>query len=134
MLHGAWLEGYVTSKKKAPVDEIKDKVDGQKIIVPNSEYEDWLEADQQVFSFLLTSISMEILVRIAMEKMVVEVWTKLEEEFTSQTRARTMRGILTHGVDQNLRRLQPLRDVVQRLLREGLTDTYLLWTFVSHHI
>jgi hypothetical protein len=99
MLHGAWLEGYVTSKKKALVDEIKDKVDGQKIIVPNSEYEDWLEADQQVFSFLLTSISMEILVRIAMEKMVVEVWTKLEEESTSQTRARTIRGILTHGVD-----------------------------------
>jgi hypothetical protein len=31
-------------------------------MVPNSEYEDWLVADQQVFSFLLASVSKEILV------------------------------------------------------------------------
>jgi hypothetical protein len=39
-LHGARLEGYVTSKKKAPATEIEDKVDDHKIMVPNSEYED----------------------------------------------------------------------------------------------
>jgi hypothetical protein len=92
-LRGARLEGYVTGKKKAPTDEIEDKVDGQKIMVPNSEYEDWLAADQQVFNFLLASVSKEILVRIAMAKPVAGAWTKLEEHFTSQTRAR---AISTH--------------------------------------
>jgi hypothetical protein len=64
-------------------------------MVPNSEYEDWLAADQQVFNFLLASVSKEILIRIAMAKTVVEAWTKLEDQFTSQTRAHTISTRMT---------------------------------------
>jgi hypothetical protein len=40
-----------------------------------------------------------------------------------------------YGVAQkHIRRLQPLHDVIQQLLRGGLTDANLLWTFVSHRI
>jgi hypothetical protein len=35
-------------------------------------YEDWLAADQQVFSFLLVFVSKEILVRIAMANTAAE--------------------------------------------------------------
>jgi hypothetical protein len=40
VLCGALHAGYVTDKKKAHADEIEDKVDDQKIMVPNSEYKD----------------------------------------------------------------------------------------------
>jgi hypothetical protein len=40
VLCGTLHAGYVTDKKKAHADEIEDKVDDQKIMVPNSEYKD----------------------------------------------------------------------------------------------
>jgi hypothetical protein len=40
-----------------------------------------------------------------------------------------------YGVtEKDLRRLQPLCDVVQQLLRGGLTGVDLLWTFISRHV
>jgi hypothetical protein len=40
-----------------------------------------------------------------------------------------------YGLAQgHIRRLQPLHDVIQRLLRGGLIGTNLLWTFVSRRI
>jgi hypothetical protein len=54
-------------------------------MVPNLEYEDGLIRDQQVLSFILASVSKEILVRIAMTATTEEAWKKLEEQFTSQT-------------------------------------------------
>jgi hypothetical protein len=65
-LHGAHLEGYITGKKKAPEEEIKEKHGDQKVMVPNPAYEDWRTKDQQVFSFILASVTKEILVHIAM--------------------------------------------------------------------
>jgi hypothetical protein len=56
-------------------------------MVANLEYEDWLSSDQQVFSFILASVSKEILARIATVTMAAQAWEKLEEQFTSQTRA-----------------------------------------------
>jgi uncharacterized protein YaaN involved in tellurite resistance len=43
-----------------------------------------------VFSFLLTFVSKETLVRIAMAKTAAKAWQKLEEQFTSQTLACTI--------------------------------------------
>jgi hypothetical protein len=67
-LCGAQLEGFITGKKKAPAAEIQEKVGDTTVTVANSEYEDWLAADQQVLSFILTSVTKEVLVRIATTK------------------------------------------------------------------
>jgi hypothetical protein len=64
-LCGAHLDGYVTGKKKAPATELEEKQGDQKVMVANTKYEDWLASDQQVFSFILASVSKEILPRIA---------------------------------------------------------------------
>jgi hypothetical protein len=37
-------------------------------MVTNPDYEDWLAVDQQVFSFILASVTKEILVRIVTTK------------------------------------------------------------------
>jgi hypothetical protein len=86
-LRGARLDGYVTDKKKAPATELEEKQGDQKVMVANPEYEDWLASDQQVFSFILASVSKEILAWIATATTVAQAWEKLEEQFTSQTRA-----------------------------------------------
>jgi steroid 5-alpha reductase family enzyme len=62
-LWGARLEVFIYGKKKAPAEELEEKDDDKKILVPNPEYEDWLVGDQQVLNFILTSVS-KILVRI----------------------------------------------------------------------
>jgi hypothetical protein len=86
-LRGARLDGYVTGKKKASATELEEKQGDQKVMVANPEYEDWLASDQQVFSFTLASVSKEILARIATATTAAQAWEKLEEQFTSQTRA-----------------------------------------------
>jgi hypothetical protein len=86
-LCGARLDGYVTGKKKASTTELEEKQGDQKVMVANPEYEDCLASDQQVFSFTLASVSKEILARIATATTAAQAWEKLEEQFTSQTRA-----------------------------------------------
>jgi hypothetical protein len=66
------LEGFITGKNKAPVQEIEERDGDKKILAPNLEYEDWLAGDQQVFSFILASIPKEILIRIATTETVAE--------------------------------------------------------------
>jgi hypothetical protein len=80
------LDGYVTGKKSlAP--ELEVKQGDQEIKIVNPMYEDWLAGDQQVFSFILSSVSQEILARITTATTSTKAWVKLEEQFTSQTRA-----------------------------------------------
>jgi hypothetical protein len=51
---------------------------------------DWLASDQQVLGFLLAFVTKEILVRIAAAKTTANAWKILEEQFSSQTRARAV--------------------------------------------
>jgi hypothetical protein len=89
-LRGAHLEGLVTGGKKAPPAEIKEKDGDKEILVPNPEYEDWLASDQQVLSFIFAYVTKEILVRVAATKTAYDAWKILEQQLTSQTRARVV--------------------------------------------
>jgi hypothetical protein len=65
-VRGARLEGHLTGATKAPPAEITVKgTDAKDIQVPNPEYEHWDATDQQVLSYLLTSVSKEILSNVA---------------------------------------------------------------------
>jgi hypothetical protein len=66
---GACLEGYLTGKIIKLAAELVAKDDGDKEIkITNLDYEDWLAADQQVLSFLLASVSKDVLIQIAVKK------------------------------------------------------------------
>ena len=84
---GARLEGYLTGSAKKPAMMIDDK-DGD--MVTNLVYEDWLAADQQVLSFLLSYVSKEILIQVATKEIAAEAWQAIETMFASQTRARAV--------------------------------------------
>jgi hypothetical protein len=84
---GARLEGYLTGKAVKPAVEINGK-DGDNI--SNPAYEDWLASDQHVLTFLLSSVSKEILAQIAAKQSAAEAWTIIEMMFVSKIRAHTV--------------------------------------------
>ncbi|WVZ95434.1 LOW QUALITY PROTEIN: hypothetical protein U9M48_041200 [Paspalum notatum var. saurae] len=99
-IRGAKLEGFVTGKTAAPAAEIDEK-DGYKTVkVPNPAYEEWLASDQQVLSFILASLSDEILTQKATKKSAAEAWGAIEKMFTSQTRARAVNTRLALATTQ----------------------------------
>lgn len=89
-IRGARLEGYITGKTKAPAAEVQEGSGDKKTAVINPAYEDWLATDQQVLSFLLASLSKEILPQVAAKMTAADAWAEIESMFSSQTRARTV--------------------------------------------
>jgi hypothetical protein len=59
-------------------------------MIDNREHEDWGAADQQVLSFLLASVTKEIMVRVTTAKTAAGAWKILEEQLASHTRARAV--------------------------------------------
>lgn len=56
----------------------------------NKEYTTWVAKDQQVLSYLFVSCGQEILQQISSATTVAQAWAKIEEFFSSQSRARVI--------------------------------------------
>jgi hypothetical protein len=84
VIRGAHLEGFLTGKTEAPATKIvrKDN-DGKTIKTPNPVHESWLAQDQQVLSFLLSSLSKEILSSAASKSTAALAWKEIEGMFSS---------------------------------------------------
>ena len=88
-VRGARLHGHLTGASPPPAKEIDDK-DGNGKKVFNPAFEEWEARDQQILSFLLTSVSPGILSHIAKTRTAADAWAKIEAMFASQTRARAV--------------------------------------------
>jgi hypothetical protein len=94
VLRSAQLAGFLDGSSKAPADKIKiksqkgTKVDFEE--VSNPAYEAWKAQEQHVLSYLLTSVSRDILVQIAALPSAMAVWSHIETSFASQSRARVI--------------------------------------------
>jgi len=90
-VRGARLQGYLTGASKAPSAEVVVKgADGKEVTVPNPALDDWEATDQQVLSYLLNSLSKDILSQVATCATAAEAWKMIEDMFASQTRAQTV--------------------------------------------
>jgi len=90
-VRGARLQGYLTGASQPPAAELVTKgADDKEIRVPNPALEDWEATDQQVLSYLLNSLSKDILSQVATCATAAEAWKIIEDMFASQTRARTV--------------------------------------------
>jgi hypothetical protein len=105
-LRGAKLMGYLTGETKPPLTEISKISDYSKevktgdervLIIPNLDHEDWDAMDQQVLSYLLTSLSKDILTHVASCATSAKAWAAIQDVFASQARARTMNTWLALG-------------------------------------
>jgi hypothetical protein len=88
-IRGAQLIHYLNEETIVPLTEITAMMDDKKAIkIPNPEYKIWVAQDQQVLSYLLNSITREILGHVATKVTTTSAWTALEELLASQSRAK----------------------------------------------
>jgi hypothetical protein len=104
VLRSAQLAGFLDGSSKAPVDKIKIKsqkgteADFEEVL--NPAYEAWKVQEQQVLSYLLTSVSRNILVQIAALLSATAVWSHIETSFASQSRARVINNRMALATSQ----------------------------------
>jgi hypothetical protein len=78
VLRGAQLVGFLDDTNKAPAEKIviksqtESNEDTQE--VPNPAFALWKAQEQQVLSYLLTSVSRDVLIQIAALPSTTEVW------------------------------------------------------------
>jgi hypothetical protein len=89
VLWGAQLVGFLDGSTKAPKEKLVVKsskeVDDEEI--PNPAFTAWKAQEQQVLSYLLTSVSRDVLVQIAALPSTREAWTHIETSFAPQSHA-----------------------------------------------
>jgi hypothetical protein len=66
---------------------VKD-VNGKNMKIANPAYETWAAQDQHILSFLLSSLSKDILLQVTAQPTAAAAWREIECMFSSQTRAR----------------------------------------------
>jgi hypothetical protein len=98
-IRGAKLLRYLTGDSRAPPTTIPklgadDKkvmdVTGKVIMIKNPEFEDWDATDQQVLSYLLGSLSKDVLVQVSSCNTAAEAWVMIQGMYTSHTRSRSV--------------------------------------------
>jgi hypothetical protein len=99
IIRGAKLLGYLTGESRAlPATilklgaddkEVKDAA-GKVIMIKNLDFKDWDATDQQVLSYLLGSLSKDVLVQVSSCNTVAEAWAMIQGMYASQTRSRSV--------------------------------------------
>ncbi|KAK1607649.1 hypothetical protein QYE76_031322 [Lolium multiflorum] len=104
-VRGARLMGYLDGTTKEPTETIEvDDEKGGKVTVSNPAYEKWITTDQQVLSYLLNTLSMDILLSVTGLATASEVYAAIKAMFSSQSRTRVanLRVALINTKRENL--------------------------------
>jgi hypothetical protein len=91
VVRGARLMEFLEGTKVKPDEFITiGKPDKSKERVPNPAYTTWLTQDAQLLSYLVSTMSKEVLAQVATCDTSVEVWAEVQNMFASQSRSRIM--------------------------------------------
>jgi hypothetical protein len=63
-VHGAKALGFLDGTIPEPRQVLEAEVDGKKKEIPNPEHDSWVKKDQQLLSYLVNSVSKEVLAGI----------------------------------------------------------------------
>jgi hypothetical protein len=87
-VHGACLDGFLNGTTTAPSKTLEVwQVDNITKTEENPAYASWYVQDQQLFSFLLNSVTKEVLSQVATESSAAGAWRTIVGMFSSQSRA-----------------------------------------------
>lgn len=86
-VRGARLVGHLTGATAPPAVEIDEKI-GYK--VSNPAFERCYATDQQVFGFVLASLTREVLPQVSAKETATQLWGAIEVMFASRTRTRAI--------------------------------------------
>lgn len=93
-LKGAQLAGFIKPTATPPAEFLApedEKAAGKKVDpLPNPEYEQWVAKDQQVLSYLFSSLSREIFSQVSSATTAAELWAAVQGLHASQSRARVI--------------------------------------------
>ena len=88
-LRGAQVTGLLDNSDAAPPKMVEvTKADKTTAQEPNPLYGPWIAKDQQVLSYLLNSMSPEILAQVVGRDSTFELWTTINNLFASQSQSR----------------------------------------------
>jgi hypothetical protein len=104
----AQLVGLLDGSDAAPPQEIaptaaEESADDQAKPMLNPAYTAWLARDQSVLSYLLQSLSMEILPHVHRIEHTAGIWKALEEMFAAQSEARNINLLVAPANTKKLR-------------------------------
>jgi hypothetical protein len=77
----------VLHSERALAKMLEVEKDSKTMIVPNPDYAMWCVRDQPVLMYLVMSVSREVLVGVASNTMVVDMWAVISKTFASQLRS-----------------------------------------------
>jgi hypothetical protein len=89
-VRGAQLEDHLSRMVAPPPKGIVVKRGDKEEKEANPEYTRWLALDQQVLSYLLSTMTRDVMLQVATATTAAELWAAVEEIFSSQSRARAM--------------------------------------------
>jgi hypothetical protein len=103
-LRGARLLCFADGTEKAPAEVLQVEKEGKMVEVPNPAYDAWLEKDQQVLSYLLGSLSTELLVQVVGLEHAADLWEFINTTFASRSKANVshLRGALSNTKKLNM--------------------------------
>ena len=81
--------------------QVDAKVGDKTIKVANPEYAQWIAQDQHVLSYFLTTLMCDVLKQVATAKAAAQLWSSIEEIFSSQT---WTRAVNTHIALANMKK------------------------------
>jgi hypothetical protein len=81
----AQLEGFLDGSEKAPEKNLEIEKDSKKLTVPNPDYAVWRVRDQHVLTYLITSLSREVLAGVASNATAATMWAAISQSFASQS-------------------------------------------------
>jgi hypothetical protein len=89
-IHVAQLEGFLDDSEKASEKNLEIEKDSKKLTVPNPDYAVWRVRDQHVLTYLVTSLSREVLASVASNATAATMWAAISQSFASQSRSRVL--------------------------------------------
>lgn len=88
-LRGAQVTGLLDGTDAAPPAMVEQQQsDKSMVAVPNPLYAPWLSKDQQVLSYLMNSLSKEVLIQFTGKENTYDLWTGITTLFASQSQSR----------------------------------------------
>jgi hypothetical protein len=89
-IRAARLEWFIDGSEKAQPKTLEVEKESKKLVIPNPDYAIWVVRDQHVLTYLVMSLSREVLAGIASNSTTTDMWVAISKSFASQSQSRVL--------------------------------------------
>ncbi|XP_072149525.1 uncharacterized protein [Setaria viridis] len=100
-VHGSRLVDHLTGAILAPAQEIDGKdAAGKDAKLPNPAFDEWYVRDQEVLSFIFSSLAQDVMSHVSAMETTAELWSAIEVMYSSRTSSRAVNTCVTLATAQ----------------------------------